>query len=209
MAKYIKQEVPDFAGNGESKVYYRLQRELHFTGDEFVKWICKSHTGNEGVVLSVLQQVGEGLADLLGHGHAVTIDGIGTFHAAIGVKQGKEVDSLVEGESERNAQSLQVTGVNFRADKKLVGKTNQWCRLERGGTRRLRRIQSTRDERLQLALGYLDTHGMMRLADYVTLTGLSRTAASLELKEFRLDPSTGITFKGRGTHKVYVRRKED
>ena len=38
------------------------------------------------------------------------------------------------------------------------------------------------------------------------LTGLSRTTATLELKAFRQDPSSGITFVGRGNSKVYVKR---
>jgi hypothetical protein len=37
------------------------------------------------------------------------------------------------------------------------------------------------------------------------LTGLSRTKATLELKEFRQDTSSGITFVGRGSAKVYVK----
>lgn len=46
----------------------------------------------------------------------------------------------------------------------------------------------------------------MRIQDYVELTGLSRTSATLELKEFRENPESGITFNGRGTTKVYIKR---
>jgi len=47
----------------------------------------------------------------------------------------------------------------------------------------------------------------MNIAQYVSLTGLSRTAATLELQAFRNDPESGITYEGSRTHKVYVRRK--
>ena len=33
---------------------------------------------------------------------------------------------------------------------------------------------------------------------------VKRTTATLELKAFRLDPTSGITFVGRGSNKVYV-----
>ena len=46
---------------------------------------------------------------------------------------------------------------------------------------------------------------LIRIADYMQLTGLSRTTATLELKSFRQDPTSGITFVGRGSNKVYVK----
>ena len=64
---------------------------------------------------------------------------------------------------------------------------------------------SSKEQRLQLALEYLDKNGAMHIADYMELTGLSRTTATLELKAFRQDPTSGITFVGRGSNKVYVK----
>ena len=55
-------------------------------------------------------------------------------------------------------------------------------------------------------MDYLDKHGAMRIADYMELTGLARTAATLELQEFRQDMTSGIDFIGRGSAKVYVKR---
>jgi hypothetical protein len=46
----------------------------------------------------------------------------------------------------------------------------------------------------------------MKVANYMELTGLSRTAATLELQEFRRDITSGIDFIGRGSAKVYVKR---
>ena len=43
------------------------------------------------------------------------------------------------------------------------------------------------------------------MAEYRELTGLLRTKAAMELKEFRQDASSGITFIGRGSAKVYVK----
>jgi hypothetical protein len=49
----------------------------------------------------------------------------------------------------------------------------------------------------------------MRVADYVEMTGLSRSVATKELIEFRRDASSGISFIGRGNHKVYVKRTDE
>jgi hypothetical protein len=49
----------------------------------------------------------------------------------------------------------------------------------------------------------------MRVVEYMELTGLSRAKATLELKEFRQDASSGITYIGRGSAKVYVKASEE
>ena len=81
--------------------------------------------------------------------------------------------------------------------------------MERYGESRLRKSPYTKEQRLQLALNYLEKNGAMRIADYMEMTGLSRTTATLELTEFRKDPESGITFIGRGSSKVYVRKQAE
>lgn len=49
-------------------------------------------------------------------------------------------------------------------------------------------------------------HVLTTVAEEMELTGLSRTSATLELKEFRENTESGITFNGRGTTKVYIKR---
>ena len=56
-----------------------------------------------------------------------------------------------------------------------------------------------------MALQFLEENGAMRVAQYVELTGISRTKATLELKEFSEDVSSGITTLGRGSAKVYIK----
>ena len=46
----------------------------------------------------------------------------------------------------------------------------------------------------------------MRLDDYVRLTGVSRSVASRELREYYDLPDSQISTFGRGTSKVYVKR---
>ena len=206
MAKYIKQEMVDLSGKGEEKIYYRLQTERNIDFTELAQQIEQHHgLMDRGLVMNVMSHIVDEMAELLGNGYSVSIDGLGTFRASIGLEKDKEMDTFDEDDTKRNARSLRLTGINYRADKDLIKKANRHCKLERAGESRLHHTPYTQEERLKQALQYLDEHGAMRVAQYMELTGLSRTKATLELKEFRQDASTGITFLGRGSTKVYVK----
>ena len=209
MAQYIKQEMPNLNGTEEPQVYYRLKTNRNISSKEFVKHISRNDSAaDRGEIEGVLIRIADGLAELLGNGYSVTLDGVGTFKAGLGLKRDKEMDSFEEDETKRNARSLQLTSINYRADKTLVREANRRCKLERYGESRLRKSPYTKEQRLQLALEYLDKNSAMRIGDYVQLTGLSRTTATMELKAFRQDPASGITFVGRGSQKVYVKASE-
>lgn len=60
-----------------------------------------------------------------------------------------------------------------------------------------------------MALSYIDKHHSMSVAEYMKITGLSRTPATEELRAFRADASSGIGVKGRGSHILYVRKNAD
>ena len=198
----------DLSGKGEEKVYYRIQTQRNIDLKEFAEYI-DSHNSlmNKALVENVLAHVTDALAKLLGNGYSVTIDGLGTFKATVGLEKDKEMDSFDKKETKRNAQSLRLTGINYRADKVLVKEANRHCRLERGGESRLHQSPYSKEERLQMALEHIEQNGAMRVIDYMGLTSLSRTKATLELKEFREDASSGITTLGRGSAKVYVKSK--
>ena len=207
MAKYIKQELPDLQQTGEQKVYYRLKTKRNIDTPEFVRSLSHAFNGmKEGDIIRVLMATADHLGELLGEGYSVTLNGIGNFKATIGLEEDKELDTLDGNETKRNARSLQLKGVNYRADKELIKKASQHCKLEREGIARIHRSPYSKEERLTLALEYLEKHGAMKVANYMELTGLSRTAATLELQEFRRDITSGIDFIGRGSAKVYEKR---
>ena len=206
MAKYIKQEMIDLSGKGEEKVYYRLQTERNIDFAELAQHIERHHgVISRGLVKNVMTHITDTMAELLSEGYSVTIDGLGTFRASIGLREDKKIDTFEGNDTKRNARSLQLTGINYRADKDLIKKANRRCKLERAGESRLHHTPYSKEERLKLALQYLEEHGAMRVVEYMELTGLSRTKATLELKEFRQDDSSGISFVGRGSAKVYVK----
>ena len=57
----------------------------------------------------------------------------------------------------------------------------------------------------ETSLGYLEKHGGMKVTNYMEMTGLSRTAATLELQEFRRDTTSSIDFIGREVRKCMLR----
>ena len=209
MAQYIKQEMVDLSGKGEEKVYYRIQTQRSIGFKELTEYIERhNNLMNRGMVKNVVDHVVDAMAELIGDGYSVTIDGLGTFKASLGLEKDKEMDTFDNDETKRNARSLRLKGINYRADKVFVREANKHCKLERAGESRLHHSPYSKEERLKLALQYLEKNGAMRVADYMELTGLSRTKATLELKEFRQDTSTGITFVGRRSTIVYVKVTE-
>lgn len=207
MAKYIKQEMNDLNGKGETRAYYRLQTTRNIDATEFVSTLCRNYKGiSEGDAIRVLVSAAEHLAELLGKGYSVSIDKIGNFKATIGLEPDKEMDSFDSNDPKRNARSLRLNGVNFRADKELVYNANKHCNLERGHEVRLYRSPYTKEQRLKLALEYLEKNKFMKVMDYMKLTGLSRTTSTTELQEFRHDPTSGIGFIGRGSAKTYIKK---
>lgn len=209
MAKYIKQEMADLKGNGETKAYYRMKTIRNIGMKEFIEIMTRYGGLTEGTAIAALTQASDTLAELMGMGYTVSIDGFGTFKATVGLKRFKEMDTINGDEGNRNAQSLRVDGVNFKADKELVKQVGMHCKLERSHVSHLRKSPYSRGERVVLALKFIEENGFMRLADYVRLTGLSRTTACHELMELCADKSCGIDTSGQRTHKVYVKIKKE
>lgn len=207
MAKYIKQEVPDMKKTGEQKVFYRMKVERNIDFQEFIQKVCSHHRGiSRGEALRVLLSASEVLAELLGEGYSVTLDDWGTFKATIGLEEGKEMDTIDGNESKRNARSLHLNGVNFQADKKLVRNARHRCKLERAGIVRVNRSPYTKEERLQKALSYLEKNKVLKVSQYMEMTGLAHTTAASELRTFSRDASSGIISVGSRPAVVYVKR---
>lgn len=206
-AEYIKKEIPDLNGTGQTQAYYKMKlTPMDF--DSFVKQCAREGHTDESIILGVLSLVSEKLALCMAEGYSVKLDGIGTFNAKLGVRNDVLQDAFEKGERSRNASTIMVKGVSYRADNDLVRKTSRKCVLQRGGVSRLRKSKLSLEERIQKAHDYLESHLFMRVPDYVLLTGLSRTTASMELRKLAADPSSGITSKGQRSQKYYVLRTE-
>ena len=210
-AKYIKKEMPDMLKTGTNHVYYRMQRKETLEFGEFLERCQSSHrlygpSILHGAILVVCDQ----LAKELAKGNNVRIDGLGTFHAKLGLSKyrpGKEMDTFEEGTPKLNAASLGVTGVGYKADKALVKAVNIKCELERGGESRLRKSKYTKEERIERAIQYLRRMGVMHVRDYAALNGLSYTTAYRELEQGLVGSAT-IMSRGSKSAKVYFLKPE-
>jgi len=203
--RYIKKEIADLNGKGTTQAYYKIQTQGRIDFEEFVNR-CTQHGGMpRSAIVGVISNVVNELAMQIADGYTVKIDGIGTFGGKLGVRRDKEQDTFEEGTEKRNARSLLVTGVSFRADKRLVSLTNRYCHsMERAGESRLRQSEYSPEERLAMAKEYLKTNGVMRIRDYALLTGLSHTTATKELNALSRNPESGIKSRGRRSAKVFV-----
>ncbi len=205
MAKYVMREMNDVRGDGETVMYPKMERFRQVAWEDFVDDMSRGGANiNRGTVEDVMARVVDKLAEYIGRGYTVKVDGLGTFSASLGMKADKDRDTADEDEPKRNAQSIEVKNIRFKADKRLVVNTRLLCKLERSGVRRIKKVETTKEERLEMAKDFLGGHAVMGVADYMSLTGLSRTCATCELQEFRADKNSGITFIGRGAHKLYV-----
>ena len=205
MARYIKKEIADLNGTGKTQAYYTIQTWRKMSHDEFIDKCAFAGSGvTRAMMDAVLATLADQLPRLLGMGYSVSLDGLGTFHAKLGLKKDKEQDAFEEGEQKRNAQSIAVSGIRFRASKELIRKTDRECDLERGEDCRLRTSQYSLEERMALAKEYVTQRPFMRVKDYAALTGLSQSKASIELRQLAQRPDAGFKAQGRGTHMVYV-----
>ena len=100
-----------------------------------------------------------------------------------------------------------VGNVNFRVDRKMMRRINGRCLLERAPWKSQRSSQKyTPEQRLALAVRYLEEHPFLTVYEYRKLTGLLRTAATNELRQWAYTPDSGIGIDGRGTHRVYIKK---
>ena len=208
MAKYIKQEIPDLNGTGRTQAYYKMKLRP-MTHQQFVSMCAKGGTLDESTLLAALSRISDRLALFMAEGFSVKLDGIGTFHAKLGVMSDKEPDAFEEGEQKRNAKSIHVTGVSYKTDPQIVREMRRTCVLEKGGESRIRKPKLTLEERIEKAREFLKKEMFMKVPDYVALTGLSRTTATTELRKLAQNPSSDITFRGRGSQKYYVLREKE
>lgn len=206
-AKYIKQEIADLNGTGRTQACYKMELSpMSFT--KFVDTCHKEGKIDKSIIIAVLTLVSDKLALCMAEGRSVKLDGIGTFNAKLGVRGDMQPDAFEEGESSRNAKSIIVNGVAFRADKNLIRDTNRKCTLEKGGESRLRKSPLTLEERIEKAREFLRRNTFMKVPDYVRLTGLSRSTAAEELRKVALNPDTGIMSRGNRSQKIYILRPE-
>ena len=187
MAKYFMQEMPDMRKEGETILYPRMEITGTCETDELVEACIKGSTFNRAEVRGALDLITGTMARFMAEGRSVRIEGIGLFTPTLTLKKGREREDAEGNSPRRNAASIKIGGINFRADRTLINETNTLCNLERGsGVKKHRRPKTTAEERLAMAKKYLEEN------------------PAKELKAWAADTESGIAIKGLGTHKVYI-----
>ena len=212
MPYYYKREINDLNRTGKRVFRYEIRSEGNVTLRDLAHQIHRRYRAlgegeAEGIINSFLEAISESLAD----GRSVTLDDFGSFSLGIGLK---DEDTMVttrddnDPGEEPNARSIGVKAVHFRASKRLISDIDHRCRhnlfREPGGTAHIHRTQLTREERIQLAVKFIEEHNFMRLGDYAALIHISRTMASRDLQDFVRDPAVPITTDGFRSHKIYI-----
>ena len=205
-AKYIKKEIADLNGTGHTQAIYKMKTQA-MSHDEFVDLCSREGAMPKDAIEGVLTLIHDKLALSMAEGFSVKINGLGTFIAKLGMRDGVLPDAFEPGETKHNAKNIKVTGVSYRADKELISNTSRKCVLIKEGESRLKKHTTTLEERIAKARKFLEEKPLMRVMDYAWLTGLSRTTASIELRKIANDPTSGITSTGRNSQKYYCLRK--
>lgn len=208
MANYFMQEMPDIRKKGETILYPRIKITGICEMAELVERGIKGSTFGKGEVMGALSLISDEMVRVMSEGRSVRIDGIGLFTPTLILKKGKERENIDGKSPRRNASSLKVGGIKFRADKYLTILTSQNCELERlPEIRRCKVSKYSAEERLSILYEYLDKHPFITIREYSQISGLSKWYAGRELREFTDNSEYGILYVGKGSHKLYIKKR--
>ena len=143
--------------------------------------------------------VEEILVEMLSMGYNVNLEGLGTFSLSLGFEDDKPTE--IQGDDDKMTyRKVGVRDVNFKASPDFIKSVKQVADrdLERdmGGVKLILKKKYTREERIARALDVINENGFIGLTDYAYINNLSRTAASLELKEISHDETVPIRSVG-------------
>ena len=212
MAKYKLQEMSDVHHTGKRKVYPKMVVNRTLSRKEFIERMQGYHRGiSASTTEAVLMDVEEILVEMLSMGYNVNLEGLGTFSLSLGFEDDKPTE--MQGDDDKMTyRKVGVRDVNFKASPDFIQsvkrETDPDLEREMSGVKQILKQKYTREERIARALDVIDENGFIGLTDYAYINNLSRTAASLELKEISHDETVPIRSVGQHSHKVWVRRKK-
>jgi len=217
MANYYLQKLPEGMKEGEKVVYPRMQT---YTLHDFETVLKHMHTyaGNisEGTMRAVLEALTETMKSWMPLGHSIKIDGLGVFSLSLGFDTSTPQEKAIANKKGKNNGEQEepktkyrhvcIKGINFKPDAELLTEMNHEATFDKTETEVVvpKKGALSRSKRLAKAKATIKKNGFMTLSDYVQATGLSRTAASLDLKAIVAAPTSGITTRGSHSHKVWV-----
>lgn len=208
MAEYNMQELNLPNEEGKRILYPRLKLYGQVDLETIADKVSYASSFTKGDIVGLMQAITDEIACQMGQEYSVKIDNLGVFTPALGLMKDRERETGEEGDTKRNAASIYLKDIHFKADKELVRHTAHNCHLKRSGEKFRQSSQMfSPQERLERAKEYLHKNAFMTLADYCRLTGLLKTSASRELRIWTSQPESDIDYKGRGSHKIYILKR--
>ena len=221
MPNYVLQEMSEEMGNGQKKVYPRMQTySLHDFNTVIRHMREYSGSFSEGAIRGVMDALVTTMKSWMPLGHNIKIDGLGVFSLTLGFdtatpSEATEAKKQKKGDADDEPRTkyrhVCIKGINFKPDPKLLELMNQEATFERAETDVVvpRKPNDSLEERIRKALAVIDRQGYMTLSDYAIATSQSRTTASKDLRHMTSDPTSGITTRGSHSHKVWIRCTSD
>lgn len=220
MANYILKELPGEMTEGRTVVYPKMQiYSLH----DYEKVIqdMRVYAGgiSEGIIRAVFDALASAMACWMPMGHTMKIDGLGVFSLSLGFDTStpsekailQKLENVDDDDPKQKYRHVCIKGINFKPDPELLKEMNKLASFDRVGVAVEVQKKSlySREERLTKAKAIIRLHGYMTLTDYALATGLSKSAASKDLKQIVADASSGITARGQHSHKIWIERKSE
>lgn len=196
MAKYDFKTSPDIRGEKEQP---NLYPQLVVSGTKNLKDLAKDITRRsalrEGTVVGLLCDLESLIADYLADGYNVKLGELGTFSATLTCRK-------VTDKSEIRAKSVHFDNIKFQPTRKFRKAVRNKGQLERAayGFRTSSTLYSE-EERFVLLTNYLKEHSVITCKEYGALTGLLKTKAGNELRQWSNEKK--IDRDGRVPHVIY------
>jgi len=208
MGSYKIKEMNAGMANSEKKQFPVQDIYNMFDNEKTMEWMEKYNPMlNRGLISSVFEALSKVLVNVLPEGHSVKVDGLGVFSLSLEFCDSQQNETTEEKKDVREYHRVQAKSINLKVDRKLVDEINENSTFERNGGEVVTMGQHTYtlQQRIERTLSHLEKHRFITLTEYANLNKMSRTAASLELKQLVADPTSGIKANGSGTHKVWLK----
>ena len=195
-AKYDFKTSPDIQGEKEQPTLYP---QIVVSGTknlkDLAKDIARRSTVHEGTVVGLLCDLESIIANYLADGYNVKLGELGTFSATLTCRK-------VTDKSEIRAASVHFDNIKFKPTRKFRKEVRSKGKLERA--KYGFRTSSTRysaEERFVRLTNYLKEHSIITCKEYCALTGLLKTKAGSELRQWSSEKK--IERNGRAPHVIY------
>ena len=191
------------------RVYPKLDAYRLLDAEEFIE---KMHSYDRAISPSVIRAVLMNLSDtlkrMLSQGYTVKVDELGTFSLSLDFDDDKP-KVMQQADDKMAYRHVTVKNVNFKVAPSLLKDLRYETELERemSGVKVIKKQLFTLEQRIERALVVIERDGFIGLTDYAAINNLSRTSASQELKQICANPEGPLDTKGRGSHKVWVKRR--